>query len=130
MVHDNRPHADQHIILNSASVYDGIMCYAYIISDLYRCLPVSAMYGNTILYINIITDADIGYIAPHNCIEPHTAIVAHYYIANDGGIIGQETIAANFGMYAFYGFQKCHDIFLFYYLWFISMDLPSMASLG
>ena len=48
-------------------------------------------YG-TVLNVHTVADTDGVYISPKYCIEPYAAIISHYYIADDGGIVGQITI--------------------------------------
>jgi hypothetical protein len=52
------------------------------------------VYNGPILNIYFISHAYAVYIAPHYSIEPNTAIIAHNYIANDGGIGGNKAITS------------------------------------
>ena len=50
------------------------------------------MKHGTVLNVHTVADTDRVYISAENCIEPNTAILSHYYIADDGCIVGQITI--------------------------------------
>ena len=52
-------------------------------------------YG-TVLNVHTDADTDGVYISPKYCIEPYAAILSHYYIADDGGIVGQKTVFSEF----------------------------------
>jgi hypothetical protein len=60
-----------------------------------------AMDHYAILHIHFVADANEIYIAPHNGIKPHAAIITHDHIAYNGCIRRQKTIAAKLGMFVF-----------------------------
>ena len=47
------------------------------------------MKHGAVLNVHTVADADGIYISSKYCIEPYAAIPSHYYIADDGGIVGR-----------------------------------------
>jgi hypothetical protein len=95
MIHDDRSHTNQNIVFDGAAMYNGIMGDGNIVPDLNGRFLIGSVNTHTILDVHIIANANIGNITPYDSIEPHTAIITNSDIANDGGIIGQETVFAN-----------------------------------
>jgi uncharacterized membrane protein (GlpM family) len=75
-------------------MYKGVMAYGHIVANDGLGAFIGAVNNGAILNIHFISDANAVYIAPHHGIEPDAAIVAHYYIAHDGGIGGNKAIAS------------------------------------
>src|SRR5687767_4457237 len=92
MVHNNRPHPDQHIVVHRAPVYDGIVPDRYIIADVSRDFLVGTVNDGPVLYVHLVSYFNIVYIASHNSVEPDTAVVAHHHIAHYGGIFGNVAV--------------------------------------
>src|SRR5512147_2651709 len=95
MVHQNRSHSYQHIIVYCAAVNDRPMGNRHIIADIYRRLPVSAMDYYAILDVDIFPYPDIMNIAANHRIEPDTAIIPENYITDNRSIIRDEAPFAN-----------------------------------
>jgi len=67
------------------------------------------MNDGTILHIDFIAHADAVYISAQYCIEPHTAIVTHNYIAHDSGIWSKVAVTSNGRKNAFDRKDQRHD---------------------
>lgn len=103
IIHHNRAHADQYIIMYSASMYNGIMPDRYIVSDGRTISLIGTMYTGAILDINLVTNTYKIYITAYDCIEPYTALITHGYVPYDRSIGRQETIITKHGQFAFNG---------------------------
>lgn len=97
IVHDDGAHADQHMIVNRATVYDGIVGNGHITSDIHRRHFVGTMDNGAILHIHMIANAYVVHIAAYNGIVPNAALVAHHHIANDHSRFGGEEILSEPG---------------------------------
>jgi hypothetical protein len=52
------------------------------------------MHHGSILDVYFITHPNKVNITPNHCIVPDTALISHHYVADNDGILGQETILA------------------------------------
>jgi hypothetical protein len=68
------------------------------------------MNTGAILNIDFVAEPDKIYIAANDGIEPGTALISHDYIANNGGIGGNETINSKLRTLTFYGENDWHNV--------------------
>ncbi len=54
------------------------------------------MQHGAVLDVDPVPDSDGIYIASKHGVEPYAAFVAHFDVAHNGGVFGQETVAADF----------------------------------
>src|SRR5690606_6969594 len=94
VVHHDRPHADEYVVLHGATMDDRVMRYRNIASDDRSCLLVRAMNNGTVLDVGIVTDGDRIDIAPNDGVEPDRTIVPHRDIPHDHGVVGKKAIAS------------------------------------
>jgi hypothetical protein len=92
-----------------ASMHNGIMADADIITNIGGVFQVSTMDAGAILYVYLVAKFDVMHIAAHNGIEPKTALVAGGYIANYSGIGGDKAICAELRGFSFYGEDDGHN---------------------
>ena len=85
-VHHDRTHPNQHIIMYCATMNNGSMSDAHIVSDAGWIFFVGTVDDRIVLDVDPVSDADAIYIATNNSIEPDAAMVTHAHIANNGGI--------------------------------------------
>ena len=87
--------------MHGAPMHYSIVPDGNIIPDSRSAFLKSTMYAGTILYIYFITYLNEIDISSYNSVEPEAAIIAGYYITNDGGIRRNKTIAAKLRMFVF-----------------------------
>ena len=97
IVHHYGAHSHKHIIFNGASVYNGQVTDAYIITNAGAGLFVCAVDNYAVLDIDLISDPDRVHIASHYSIEPYTAVITKHYVANNRCIGGYKTILTENG---------------------------------
>ncbi len=61
------------------------------------------MYNGAILYIAVVANMYIIYIATYHRIKPDRAIIAYYHFAYYGGVFGNKTFFTKNGAFIFYG---------------------------
>ena len=94
IVHHNGSHADQYIVFNCTSMYNGIVADRHIIPYNGFCSFESTMDHCTILNIYFIANPDTIHISPNNSIKPYTAIITHHYITHNSCIRCDKTIVS------------------------------------
>ena len=114
IIHYNSTHSYQYIIGYNASMYYCIVSNANIISNNNFGFLISTMNYSSILHIYFVAEANTVYIAPYYSIKPYTAIVAHYYIAYNGGIRGNKAIVSPCRVNTFYRKNYWHNL-LYYF---------------
>ena len=86
VVHHNRAHANQYIIVQNAAMYQRIVSDADIVAnDGFRPF-VRAMNHRPILNIDPIANPNPIHVGPNDRLKPKTTIIATNYIANNGGL--------------------------------------------
>src|SRR5688572_12172396 len=101
-IHNNRPHPDQCIIMQGASMYNSMMSNRNIIAYCCSIALVCAMNAGAILYIDFISHVYKIDVASDNCIKPDAAIISYYYIAYNGCIGSDKTIISELRVNVFY----------------------------
>jgi len=103
------------------------------------------MDDDAVLDIDLVADANAVDIAADDGVEPDAAFVAYLYVADDGGIGGDETVVSKFGEFTFDGedgghrsaFSLCKYPKIFHIYWqvitafsfFCSLELVSSISI-
>src|SRR5690606_41993005 len=105
IVHDDTAHAHQHIVLDGATVHDGIVTYGNVVANGCRGFLISAVDHGAILYIYLVAHFDEVHITANHGIEPDTALVAHGDLAHNGGVLGNKAIFSYFRGFTPYGFE-------------------------
>jgi hypothetical protein len=100
MIHHNGAHAYQHVVFEGAAVYNGVVAYRNSAANIGGCGFISAMNNGIVLNVGLVTDADIVYVAANHRIEPHTTLLAHGHFAYNGGVVGNETLVADYRSHA------------------------------
>jgi hypothetical protein len=84
----------------------------HIVSDGGSALLVGTVKNSAILNIYLVANPDKIHIAPHNCLKPYRALVAHHYITNDGGVFRQKAVFSELRCYFTTGnYQRHNDSF-------------------
>ena len=96
VVHDDGAHADKHIVLDGAAVYDGVVAYAHIVAHHGREFLVGAMDGGVVLNVDLVAEGDAVHIAAHDAAVPKATAVAAFELANYNGGLRQKTIGPKF----------------------------------
>src|SRR5690606_2117758 len=92
IVHDDAPHAHQHIVLYGTAVDYGIVPNGNIVADLGWGLLIGAMDHGPVLYVHLVPHFDIVHIPSNHGIEPYRALVPHAYLPNYGRILRDITV--------------------------------------
>ena len=96
IIHYNRPHTDQYIVMHRTAMYNRIMANGYIIANSSAVFLIRAMDAGAILHIYFIAQFNKVHITPYHGIEPKTAVITCHYVANNRGIGCNEIIVTNF----------------------------------
>jgi hypothetical protein len=96
--------------MQGAAMYDRMMTDGYIIADRGPELLVGTMNAGAVLHIHFVAQLYKVHIAADNRIEPETAIVAGYHIANNSSIGSNETVVAELRVFIFNGKYYRHKI--------------------
>src|SRR5512133_189051 len=92
MVKNYGAHANQNVIFNTGTVYNGVMPYGNIIADFnYRAL-IQSMQHCAILYVYLISNPYRVHITAYNNIEPETALISGNNVANNNRRFGYVTL--------------------------------------
>ena len=78
------------------AVYGYIVPYGHVVADFDGGFLVEGVQYRAVLYVYAVADADGVDIAAQHGVEPYAASVAHYYVADNGGVVGKETVFAEF----------------------------------
>lgn len=108
IVHYDRSHTHQHIVVEGAAMHQGIMSDRHIIPDYGLGFLVGTVDHRTILHIYLVAHPDTVHIATDHGIEPYTAVIAHDHIAHDSGIRSQKTIGTELGEFTVYVQNQGH----------------------
>ncbi len=108
VVHNNGAHADEHLVLQGAAMYDRVMAYGNIVADHGLRLLIGAMDHRAILNIDLIADPNTIDVAAYHGIEPDAAIIPHDHVADHGGIRRDEAIFTKLGGFSFDGKNDSH----------------------
>src|SRR5687767_6047530 len=129
IVHHDRSHTDQHIIMEGTAMNNGMMSYRNIIPNCCAISPESTMDAGAVLHIYFIADPDKVNITPDNGIEPETAIIPGDHITHNSGIGSNKTVIAELRMFIFYREYYRHVLFFCYQLqFFMASFLASHSS--
>ena len=94
--------------MDFGSVDGDIVADGYVVAYLDGGFTVESVKHRAVLYVHTVADTDGVHVAAEHGVEPHAAFVAHGDIANNGGILGQKTVAAYHGVVAPYRNDECH----------------------
>ncbi len=97
LIHNDGAHAHQHVVVQSAAVYQRSVTDADVVADRGTALLVGTMEDGPVLYVDFVTDSDKVYIAAHHSLKPYGALVAHGDVADDGGVFSEEAVGAKLG---------------------------------
>ena len=97
VIHYNGSHTDEYIVMNLATMNNGIMANGNIVANYGLCFFKGAVDHRPILDINFIAHPDAVHITPHHGVKPDTALVTHYHVAHNGGIGRNKTTFTPFG---------------------------------
>ena len=92
MVEQGSSHSDKGIVVYACPVKRDVVSDRHIIADFYGRFFIKRMQHAPVLDIYPVPDAYGVDISSQDRVEPDTAIVSQYDIANDCGIVGKETI--------------------------------------
>ncbi len=92
IVHDDRTHTDQYIVMQGAAMYNGMMSDRDFVPNGGAIALVSTVDAGPVLHIDLVPDIDEIHVSAYDGIEPKTAVIPAYHIAHDGGIGRDETI--------------------------------------
>ena len=90
-----------------------IVAYGDIVADYDGRFLIESVEHTTVLDVHTVADGDGVDIAAQHSVEPHAALVAHSYITNNGGILGEEAVFAYFRLKAANIDNKCHYLTIF-----------------
>ena len=107
-IEQRRTHADEGVVVDGAGMDGDIMADGDIRADMRRTRLEGDMHARAILYIGAMANSDGGYIATNNGIEPDGALVAHLYVANNGGVLTEITVFAPLGCQTLVTLNQCH----------------------
>jgi hypothetical protein len=93
-----------------APMNNGAMGDRHVVADADRRFLIGAMNDGAILDIDFIANTDRMNVAPDHRVKPYAATVAHDDIANDNGVVGEETVFAQLRRDSFDRFYYCHII--------------------
>src|SRR5690606_25939197 len=101
-------HSNQDIIMNGATMDNGIMSNRHIISYIGGRFLIGGMYDSTILNIDLVSDLNIMHISSYDCIEPNTTLFSNGDLAYDGCVFCDIAIICYLRMFSFYCFYNGH----------------------
>lgn len=110
IVHDDGAHADEDLVVECTSVYDGIVSNRNIIADTHTRLFISSMEDHAVLDIHPVANTDAVHIASYDGVEPDAAIVTYLYVSHDGRVGCDKTIVSKVGRFAFNRKYRSHKI--------------------
>jgi hypothetical protein len=110
LVHDDRPHTDQHIVMQRATMNNRMMPDRNIIPNCCAALLKRAMNTGAVLDVYFVPDPDEIDIASYNRVEPDTAIIAHDHISDDRRVWSYECVAPKLGLLVFYRKYDGHGL--------------------
>ena len=94
IVHYNRTHSHQHIIMQRTAMNQCIMSNTHVVANNGLRFLVCGMQHSSVLYIYFISYTNAVYITSHNSVKPYTTLVAHHHITHHRTIRCQVTIIA------------------------------------
>src|SRR5690606_38111272 len=109
IVHNDTAHSNQHIIMDGATVHNGIMAYGHIIANSCWRFLIRGVDNCSILNVYFVTDFNIVDISSNHGIEPNTALLPHHHITNNGGIFGNVAIIRYDGVFPVNWFYNWHS---------------------
>ena len=99
IIHHNGTHSNQYIVVNGTAMHQCIMTNGNMITDIGRVFLVCTVNNCSVLNIYFVSYFNIVYITTNYRIEPYTAVVTHYHIADNCGIGGNKTIFTQLRMF-------------------------------
>jgi hypothetical protein len=66
------------------------------------------MYHTVILDVDAVANSDGVHVATQHGVKPDAAILAHGHVANNDGVVSQETVLSNLGLKAPYFLDDSH----------------------
>lgn len=94
VVHDHGAHAYQGEVVYIRSVYGDVMAYGNVVADGDGRFAEKRMQYAAVLNIDAVADGDGIDIAAQDRAKPYAAFFAHSDIADDGGVLCQESVCA------------------------------------
>ena len=98
-------HPYQNIVVNGTAVHNGVVANGNIVANGRGRRFIGGVDYRPILHVHFIAHFYEMHITADYGVEPNTAFVAHYHIANDGSIFGNKTVFGNLRMFSVYGFD-------------------------
>lgn len=108
VVHDDSAHADEDLVVEGASVYNGIVAYRNVVTDVYAGLFVGTVEDHAVLDIHPLADKYAIDIASYDGIEPDATFVTYFYVSDDRGVRSNEAILSKAGRFAFNRKYRSH----------------------
>ena len=106
-VHQNGPHAYQHMVVHIAGMQNGIMAHRHIVTHMHSdsCRKVDS---RIILNIGSLANANLGKISAYYRIVKNRRIIANFYIANNFGTFRDKHAFAENGLFTLEFNQTSH----------------------
>ena len=101
-------HAHESAVVYGGSVYGDVVPDGHVVADFDSRFLIECVQHRAVLYIHPIAYADRIDVAAQHGAKPYTAFVAYDGVADENGIVGEETILSDFRGKAPYRFYKCH----------------------
>ena len=84
MIHYNRTHTDQNIVVQMAAMDYCIVTDTAIVADRSFSFLVGTVDNDPVLDVYFITDPDTVNVATDHSVEPDTALISHNYVTYNG----------------------------------------------
>lgn len=108
VVHHDGAHAYQRVIAYLGAVYHHVVADGHVVADLDGGFLIQCMKHRAVLDVDAVADGDGVHVAAQYGAVPYGALVAHGHVADNHGIVGDETVLAYFGCEAAHTFDYCH----------------------
>jgi len=110
-IHYDGAHANKHIVVNAATMHNGVVANAYVVANGGGVLLVGAVDAGAILHVYAVAQCNGVDIAAHHRVKPKAARIAGGHLPNDGGIWGNIAVGAKAGQQVVYGQNDGHGNF-------------------
>jgi hypothetical protein len=80
--------------MNRTPVYDGIVRNRDIVANIRRGFFISGVDGGIILDVDVISYFNVVNISPLDRSVPYAALIPHFYLSDDDGVLCQEAVFA------------------------------------
>ena len=113
VVEEGSSHANQGIVVYAGSVECHVVADGYVVADFYGRFFIQSVEYGAVLDVHPVADADGVHISPEYGIEPYATVFSHYYIADNGGVVGQITVFTDLRSKSSDRFYQCHKFVSF-----------------